>query len=103
MKRLGVGAKDPFTVLGISPLASDDEVRAAWLEAARAHPPDRDPDQFQRVREAYELLRSAENRLKYRLFGRPGILTLTDLARHFEGPPLRMGFRLWRDVLRERS
>ncbi len=49
-------------VLELSPAASSEEVRAAYLRFVRAHPPDRDPDAFERVRDAYETLRNPERR-----------------------------------------
>jgi hypothetical protein len=33
-----------------------DELRRAYLRAVKAHSPERDPEGFQRVRAAYELL-----------------------------------------------
>jgi len=59
----------PFTVLGIAETADDGEVRAAYLAAVRRAPPDRDPEGFRRVREAYEAVRDEESRLALRLFG----------------------------------
>ena len=35
------------------------EVRRAYMRAVRRHPPDRDPEQFRRVREAFESLQAA--------------------------------------------
>lgn len=46
-------------LLVLKPGADSAAVRAAYLRAVKAHPPERDPDGFQRVREAYELLRRA--------------------------------------------
>ncbi len=45
---------NPFAVLGIEETADDEQVRAAYLAAVRRSPPDRDPEGFRRVREAYE-------------------------------------------------
>src|SRR4029453_799394 len=47
----------PFAVLGIEETADDAQVRAAYLAKVRRSPPDRDPDGFRRVREAYEAVR----------------------------------------------
>jgi hypothetical protein len=43
-------------LLAVSRDVTKDGLRRAYLRAVRAHPPERDPDGFQRVREAYELL-----------------------------------------------
>ena len=56
-------------MLGIEETADDEEVRAAYLAAVRRSPPDRDPEGFRRVREAYEAVRDEERRLALRLFG----------------------------------
>ena len=60
---------NPFAVLGIEETADDEAVRAAYLAAVRRSPPDRDPEGFRRVREAYEAVRDEERRLALRLFG----------------------------------
>lgn len=60
---------NPFAVLGIDETADDAAVRAAYLAAVRRSPPDRDPEGFRRVRDAYEAVRDEERRLALRLFG----------------------------------
>lgn len=45
--------EDPWAVLGIDESASDERIRAAYLAAVREHPPDRDPEGFERVRDAH--------------------------------------------------
>ncbi len=44
------------SVLGVAPGAVPEEVRAAYLEQVRRHPPDADPQGFERVRDAWQLL-----------------------------------------------
>ncbi|MBB4286234.1 TerB family tellurite resistance protein [Roseospira goensis] len=39
-ERSAEGEPDPYAVLGVSPQASDDEVRAAWRRLSREHHPD---------------------------------------------------------------
>jgi len=60
---------NPFAVLGIDEGADDAAVRAAYLAGVRKSPPDRDPEGFRRIRDAYEAVRDSERRLKLRLFG----------------------------------
>jgi len=55
---------DPETVLGVQPGAGDDEIRAAYLAKVREYPPDRSPEEFERVRDAYDLLRDPRRRAK---------------------------------------
>lgn len=59
---------DPHAVLGVSPGASLDEIRAAYRAKARAYHPDARPDDpqaaetFRRIREAYQKLREGTRR-----------------------------------------
>lgn len=59
---------DPYTALGIPTTAGDQEVRNAYLEAVRESPPEKDPDRFQRIRSAYEILSTLSGRLNHDLF-----------------------------------
>jgi len=47
---------DPYQVLGLRPGASHEEVRRAYFQRVRAHPPERDPETFKAIRAAYEQL-----------------------------------------------
>ena len=38
---LGVAECEPCIVLGIDPLATDDQIREAWIRQVKAHHPDR--------------------------------------------------------------
>lgn len=48
-------AVDPFKVLGLSPDASEAEIRARYLELVKQYPPEREPEKFREVRAAFEL------------------------------------------------
>jgi len=76
-------------------------VRAAYLAAVRAHPPDRDPIAFQKIREAYDLIRDAERRLELRLFGPPPLESLDALVDLFPDERRHVGPEAWLTVLRE--
>ncbi len=45
---------DPFAVLGVPPTASEDDVRARYLELVRQHPPESEPEKFQQIHRAYQ-------------------------------------------------
>ena len=47
---------DPYLVLRVRPGASLEDIRRAYLEQVRLHPPEHDPEAFKRVRAAYEQL-----------------------------------------------
>ncbi|MCS7259682.1 MAG: J domain-containing protein [Anaerolineae bacterium] len=51
-----MNVRDPYQVLGLEPGASLEEVRQAYFEQVRAHPPERDPEIFKMIRAAYEQL-----------------------------------------------
>jgi curved DNA-binding protein CbpA len=56
---------DLYSVLGLSPDASDDEVTAAYYRQVRAHPPEKDQEGFQRVQRAFDVLRDPRSRREY--------------------------------------
>ena len=58
---------DPYQTLEIAREATQAEIRAAYFGLVRAHPPERDPEGFKRVREAYEQLRSPRKRAELTL------------------------------------
>ena len=58
----GEGEEDPWGVLGIQDDATDEQIRDAYIEKVKLHPPDRDQQQFERVRDAYEELRDPRRR-----------------------------------------
>ena len=60
---------NPFAVLGVAETADDDAIKKAYLSQVRDYPPERDPDRFQAIRTAFELIKTRPDRLRYRLFG----------------------------------
>lgn len=82
---------DPWKVLGVRPDASDEEVRAAWLARVKEHPPERSPEEFERIRDAYDTLRDPRRRAARVLAADPvaPLVSLLDLLpprREFVGP-----------------
>lgn len=59
---------DPYRVLGLSESAGDAEIRAAYLAAVRACPPEHDRQRFEQVRAAYETIADEPRRLAHALF-----------------------------------
>ena len=63
--------RDPYSVLGVKPTASLDEIKAAWRTLAKALHPDRnrtDPNahvRFAEVGQAYQLLKDPEKRQRF--------------------------------------
>ena len=63
--------KEALAVLGLDD-AEDDltAIKRAYRRAVAEHPPDRDPEAFRRVRDAYELLRDPNARARALLLRR---------------------------------
>lgn len=59
---------DPFKILDVPLDADDATIRARYLELVRQFPPEQQPEQFGRIRSAYESIRDFHGRVKYRLF-----------------------------------
>ncbi|MEA3411801.1 MAG: DnaJ domain-containing protein [Pseudomonadota bacterium] len=93
--------QDPYLTLGVARDATDEAIRQAYLAAIRRHPPERDPERFQSICDAYETVRTQKSRLEYALFDTdiptPGEL----LERLVEGGrPGRPDIELFRQILR---
>jgi DnaJ-class molecular chaperone len=59
---------DAYEILGVTRDASDADLRRRYLELVRQYPPDRAPEQFAAIREAYDRVRDPEVRLSAMLF-----------------------------------
>lgn len=51
-------SEDPYTVLGLDRDAKAEDVRQAYFRLVRIYSPEAHPEEFKRVRAAYETLRS---------------------------------------------
>ena len=51
--------------LGLELEATDDQIKAAFFKAVRQHPPEKDPDNYKLIREAYDTLSNAQSRQEY--------------------------------------
>ena len=85
---------DAKGVLGVADGATEEEIRAAYLRAVREHPPDTSPEQFERIRDAYEALRDPRSRARNLLFSGDPLAPLDSLIagrpaeRRYAGPDL---------------
>ena len=59
---------DPYEILGLPRQADEAEIRRRYLELVREFPPDRAPERFTAIHEAYEALRDPARRLQALLF-----------------------------------
>ncbi len=91
---------NPFVVLNVKDTADDETIRAAYVRALRHSPPDRDPEGFGRIRDAYEAIRDAEKRLAYRLFGPLPLARVEDLFDLIPDERRHLGPEPWLNILR---
>jgi len=82
---------NPYLILGVLPGASDAEIRSAYLDAIRKFPPEREPERFQTISNAYEQIKDEKSRLNYRLFDRvpPGATPFEVLAKFCAASPAK--------------
>ena len=59
---------DPYDMLGLPADADDNAIRRRYLELVKQFSPERHPEKFAAIRQAYESLRDLDTRLKHRLF-----------------------------------
>jgi len=91
-----------FAVLGVGPGADAEALRAAYLAKIRQHPPERDPEMFGRVRDAYRTLSDPKRKMA-RFFNKDVLVRpFRDLFPESGGsagrPPLGTG--AWLELLR---
>jgi len=90
---------DPREVLGVGPDAADEEIRAAYVRKVKEHPPDRSPEEFERIRDAYDSLRDPRRRMRERLLAADPAAPFLSVIEHrarrrFAGP------QPWLEVLK---
>ena len=84
--------EDPRQVLEVEAEAGDEEIRAAYLRKVKQFPPDRSPREFERVRDAYDMLRDPRRRMRSMLLAADPKQPLASLLdglkskRQFTGP-----------------
>jgi curved DNA-binding protein CbpA len=76
---------NPYDRLDVATDADDEKIRTAYLAAIKRFPPERFPEQFTAISEAYQTLKDEDSRLRYLLFEKaPGAASPMDAVRsHF--------------------
>jgi curved DNA-binding protein CbpA len=91
---------DPREVLGVPQNAGEEEIRAAYLRKVKEYPPDQSPEEFEKVRNAFETLRDPRKRALAMLHASDPDAPLASILdgkaprRKFAGP------QPWREVLK---
>jgi DnaJ-class molecular chaperone len=70
---------DPYEVLGLELSADEAAIRRRYLELVRQHPPEREPQRFAEIREAYDRVRDPIVHLENQLFDTQTTQTLDSL------------------------
>src|SRR5580658_2566976 len=92
----------PYSVRAVCREVGDEPIRAAYLRKLKEYPPDRCPDEFEKVRDAYDLLRDPRRRSQHTLFSCDPDAPLESLL---DGADARKyaGSGPWLAVLKERK
>jgi curved DNA-binding protein CbpA len=91
-----------YILLGVTPEASDEEIRTRYLEQVKRHTPEKDPVRFQEITAAYEAIKDIRKRLAARYLPPEKIIdaeaALYVLARAVSRKRKRVGLR---ELIRE--
>jgi preprotein translocase subunit Sec63 len=79
---------DPYEVLGLEHSADTEAIRRRYLELVRRHSPEREPERFAAIRQAYDELRDPIVSLEKRLFSLETSYTFESLLEEVK-PDLR--------------
>jgi len=94
-------AQDPWSALGIGLDAGNEQIRAAYLAGVKRHPPDRDPEAFERIRDAYECIRDPGRRISRMLLQVDPTAPLVSLLDGTPPPRRFVPVEKWIDALKE--
>ena len=95
--------EDPREVLEIDAEAGEEEIRAAYLRKVKEYPPDRAPREFERVRDAYEMLRDPRSRTRALLLAADPKQPLVSLLDGLKPKRQFIGPEAWLAVTREKK
>ena len=56
--------EDPQNILGVSEDADTEEIRTAYLNKIKKYPPERCPEEFESIRDAYKILSDPGRRMR---------------------------------------
>jgi len=82
-------------ILGLEENANDEQIRAAYLAKIKDHPPDRSPEEFERIRDAYDTLRDPRKRMNEILRSRDPIPTVSSIFAGLEPERRYLGPGPW--------
>jgi curved DNA-binding protein CbpA len=89
-------------ILGIPENASAEEIRGAYLRKVKEYPPDRSPEEFERIRDAYETLRDPRRRTREILLAADPFAPFASLFGSLEPERRFTGPHPWLEVLKRK-
>ena len=92
---------DPWGVLGVDERATGEEIREAYLRRVRQCPPDRDPDEFERIRDAYAELGDPFRRVERLILSADPEAPLVSLLAIGEAERRFVGLEPWLEAIEE--
>jgi curved DNA-binding protein CbpA len=91
---------DPREMLGVSQDAGEEEIRAAYVRKVKEHPPDRSPEEFERIRDAYDSLRDPRRRMREGLLSVDPFVPFVTVVELKAGQRRFAGPQPWLEVLK---
>lgn len=92
--------QSPWAILGVAEDADEKEIRAAYLRQVKVYPPEREPEQFERIRDAYEALQDQGRRIKQMLFAVDPTVPFVSLLQDREDRRRWVGPEPWQKVIK---
>jgi hypothetical protein len=91
----------PWEILGVDPDTPLDQVRTRYTELVKRHPPDRDPETFERIRDAWQAVRDPRAAARERLLGPEPLNGIGDLMEALRPRRRPVGAAAWLQAMRE--
>ena len=80
---------EPFEVLNLDSDSSEEQIRKRYLELVRQFPPERAPERFAEIRDAYDQLKDPVKRMRKLLLGMMNTATIDEIASDFQRRQLK--------------
>ena len=93
---------DPWEVLGVPADSTGETLRQAYLKKLRQYPPDRAPEEFERIRDAYNMARNPGTRVQAMLTAEDPKASLVSLLDGVEGKRAFVGPKAWLALMKEK-
>ncbi len=87
-------------ILGVPANASLDDIRAAYLNKVKEFPPDRSPEEFEKIRDAYDSLRDPRQHAKAMLLCSEAGAALASFAGGMKARRVFAGPKPWKEALK---